>query len=52
VTGVFKTLAPHATQSSGIFRTFLVATGVQSLNAEKEKPNLNESDIRNIKKLS
>lgn len=52
VTGVFRTVAPHSTQSSGVFRTFLVATGVQSLNAEKEKPNLNETDIKNIKKLA
>lgn len=29
VTGVFRTVAPHSTnQSSGIFKTFLVATGV------------------------
>ncbi|CDW73635.1 mcm2 3 5 family protein [Stylonychia lemnae] len=52
VTGVFRTVAPHGPQTSGIFRTFLVATGVQSLNIEKEKPNLNENDIKNIKKLS
>jgi DNA replication licensing factor MCM3 len=28
-----------------------VATGVHSLLAEKERPNLSESDIKNIKKI-
>jgi DNA replication licensing factor MCM3 len=51
-TGVFRTVPPHGTSSSGVFRTFLVATGVQSLNAEKEKPQLTDNDIKNIKKLS
>jgi DNA replication licensing factor MCM3 len=30
----------------------LVATGIHSLNAEKETPKLSETDIRNIKKLA
>lgn len=37
---------------SANFGTILVATGVTSLLAEKEKPQLNESDIKNIKKLA
>jgi DNA replicative helicase MCM subunit Mcm2 (Cdc46/Mcm family) len=30
----------------------LIATGVAQLNAEKEKPNLTETDIKNIRKMS
>ena len=47
-----RAAAPHGQQTSGIFRTFLVATGVQSLNAEKEKPSLTDVDIKNIKKMA
>jgi len=35
----------------GTFRTQIIATGVKSLVAEKEKPNLSESDIKNIRAL-
>jgi len=52
VTGLLRAAAPHGQQTSGIFRTFLVATGVQSLNLEKEKPNLTDLDIKNIKKMA
>ena len=52
VSGVFMTVPGMSTSQSGIFRNFLVATGVQSLNAEKENPKLSETDIRNIKKLA
>lgn len=38
--------------ASANFGTVLVATGIQSLLAEKEKPQLNEQDIKNIKKIS
>ena len=38
--------------SSANFGTVLVATGITSLNAEKERPQLNEVDIKNIKKIS
>lgn len=31
---------------------FILATGVTSINIDKEKPNLNESDIKNIKKIA
>lgn len=51
-TGVYRTLAPHSTQSSGIFRTFVIATGIHNLNIEKEKPKMSENDIRNIRNLS
>jgi DNA replication licensing factor MCM3 len=37
--------------TNGIFQTHIVATGVHSLLAEKERPNLSESDIKNIKKI-
>jgi DNA replication licensing factor MCM3 len=35
-----------------VFRTVLVATGINSLLAEKEKPIMSDTDIKNIKKLS
>jgi DNA replication licensing factor MCM3 len=38
VTGVFRAKPPQGMQASGNFGTVLVATGVQSLNADKEKP--------------
>lgn len=38
VTGVFRARPPHAMAMSANFGTLLVATGVTSLNAEKEKP--------------
>lgn len=38
--------------NSANFGTWLIATGIQSLSIEKEKPELNETDIKNIKKLS
>jgi DNA replication licensing factor MCM3 len=43
VTGVFKSMPPTGQSgTNGVFRNILVATGAQSLNAEKEKPMLNE----------
>lgn len=36
--------------TNGIFQTHIVATGINSLIAEKSKPNLSEQDIRNIRK--
>lgn len=29
-----------------------MATGIQNINAEKEKPIMSENDIKNIRKLS
>jgi DNA replication licensing factor MCM3 len=52
VSGVFMAVPGMTTNASGIFRNFLVATGIHSLNAEKEAPKLSENDIRNIKKLA
>ena len=49
VSGVFRVI--HRGQS-GEFRSVLVATGVQSLHAEKEKPSLSEQDIKSVKKLA
>ena len=36
----------------GTFKTQIIATGVQSLLLEKEKPSLSEKDISNFRKLS
>lgn len=49
VTGVFRVV--HYGQS-GDFKSYLVATGVESLLAEKEKPLLSEQDLKNIRKLA
>jgi DNA replication licensing factor MCM3 len=49
VSGVFRVIHRGLT---GDFRSILVATGVQSLLAEKEKPNMSEQDIKNIRKLA
>ena len=37
---------------SANFGTVLVATGIESLNMEKERPQLNESDIKSIRKIA
>ena len=49
VSGVFRVI--HRGHS-GEFRSVLVATGVESLLAEKEKPSLSEQDIKAVKKLA
>lgn len=36
----------------GIFKTHIVATGVTSLLADKEKPKMTTDDVRNIKTLA
>ena len=38
--------------TNGIFSTQIVATGVKSLLEEKQKPNLSEVDIANIRKMA
>lgn len=53
VTGVFRAKSPSGQGGmSANFGTVLVATGVQSLNMEKERPQLNESDIKAIRKIA
>lgn len=53
VTGVFRAKSPNGQGGmSANFGTVLVATGVQSLNLEKERPQLNETDIKNIRKIA
>ena len=49
VSGVFRVLHQGI---NGTFKSQLVATGVESLNAEKEKPTMSEQDIRAIRKLA
>ena len=36
----------------GTFKSVLVATGVESLLAEKQKPSMSEQDIKSIRKLA
>lgn len=53
VTGVFRAKSPGGSGGmSANFGTVLVATGIESLNMEKERPQLNEKDIQNIRKIS
>jgi DNA replication licensing factor MCM3 len=49
VSGVFRVIHRGIT---GDFRSVLVATGVENLLAEKERPVINEQDMRNIRKLA
>lgn len=53
VNGVFRTQSQAFNGlTNGIYKTHIVATGVRSLLAEKEKPSMSEQDIKNIKKLA
>jgi DNA replication licensing factor MCM3 len=38
--------------TNGIFQTQIVATGIKSLLEEKQKPNLSETDIKNIRQMA
>ena len=52
VNGVFRCKgAAKNGITNGVFQTHIVATGVNSLLAEKEKPHLSETDVRNIKNI-
>ena len=50
--GVFKCISSQSTNTSGIVRTVLIATDVNKMNEEIDKPVLSGEDIKNIKKLS
>jgi DNA replication licensing factor MCM3 len=49
VSGVFRVVHRGFT---GDFKNVLVATGLSSLNAEKEKPIMSENDIKIIRKIA
>ena len=49
ISGVFRVIHKGIT---GQLESVLVATGVESLNAEKEKPSMSEADIKAIRKLA
>jgi DNA replication licensing factor MCM3 len=49
VAGVFRV---NHRGDSGDFRSVLVATGVKSLLADKQRPQLSEQDLKNIRKLA
>lgn len=53
VNGVFRTESRAFNGlTNGVYKTYIVATGVRSLLAEKEKPTMSDQDIKNIKKLA
>ncbi len=49
---MFRCLASTGGMNNGVFKTVLIATGVHSLLAEKEKPIMSDMDIKNIKKMA
>ena len=51
VSGVYRCI-PQSGITSGVFKQVLVATGIKSINAEKERPQLSETDIKAIRKIS
>ena len=54
VTGVYRA-APNRGMNGvipGVFKTHIVATGVTSMLAEKTRPNLTETDLKNIRTMS
>ena len=53
VNGVFRCRGSSQNGvTNGIFQTQIVATGIRSLLEEKQKPNLSETDIKNIRKMA
>jgi len=51
-TGVYKSVNSISTNNSGIVRTIVIATNIQSITSELEIPRLSGEDIRNIKDIS
>jgi DNA replication licensing factor MCM3 len=52
ITGVYRAnLNTHQTHNA-IVDNFIIATGVQQIHYERERPNLDENDIKNIKTLA
>ncbi len=52
VTGVYRPVSGKAAGSNGVFKTMIVATGLSSLNLEKEKPTMSDVDIKNIRNIA
>lgn len=52
VSGVLRCMSGQGAAISGIFRQVLVATGVQNILADKEKPNMLADDIKHIKTVA
>jgi len=48
ISGVYRVIHSQNTN----FKSVLIATGVDSLLAEKTKPHMSEQDIKNIRKLA
>lgn len=52
VTGVFKCIASQSSQTSGVFRTVVVATGINTISDKSEKIRFTKEDIENIKNMA
>lgn len=52
VTGVYKTIANLGTNHNGMFKTCLIATGIEEIADIQEDLNIQPNDIKNIRKLA
>lgn len=52
VTGVFKCTAGQSSQTSGVFRSVIIGTGVNTISDRTEKIKFTNEDIQNIKKIA
>lgn len=52
VTGVFKCTAGLSSQTSGVFRSVIIGTGVNTISDKTEKIKFTNEDIQNIKKVA
>ena len=52
IVGVFKCVSNQSTTLSGNFKTYLIASNVQSITTELEVPKITGDDLRHIKEIS
>jgi len=52
VTGVYKTIANEGSNHNGLFKTCLIATGIQEIAEINEDLNIQPNDIKNIRQVS
>lgn len=52
VTGVYKSVPGERTSSSGVFKTMIYGTGIQTTIAQKQDSKIDAQDIQNIKKIA
>lgn len=52
VSGVYKCVPGQNSSSSGVFKTIIYGTGIETIQAQKQDTKIDAKDISNIKKLS